>query len=160
MDFTDVNTYMNLHDMFGDIYMLPLGAVPLVVTRNPNHIRALLGGAATEDFPRPENVVDNVKIFFDRAQIGLDGPDHQKNKRMLSDFLFSEAHNAKMSFPLQDIAADFLTRMEIDMARDNDVEAYYIAELEAADISAALSLGRTYKVRKQEVIVSFSRRIH
>ena len=64
MNFRDINTYMKLHEEFGDIYMLPLGAVPLVVTRDPNHIRSLLGGAATETFPRPPNVIANIQILF------------------------------------------------------------------------------------------------
>jgi len=74
----------------------------------------LLGGAATETFPRPPNVIANIRILFDRAQIALDGSEHQANKRMLSDFLFSDAHNALMSFPLQSIASDFITRLEED----------------------------------------------
>jgi cytochrome P450 len=136
---------MKLHEEFGDTYMLPLGDVPLVVTRDPAHIRSLLGGAATETFPRPPNVIANIKILFDRAQIALDGEEHQANKRMLSDFLFSDGHNAMMSFPLQCIASDYLTRMEVESFVKGDAEAYYISELAAADISAALSFGRTYK---------------
>jgi len=145
MNFRDINTYMQLHEEFGDIYMLPLGAVPLVITRDPTHIRSLLGGAATETFPRPPNVIANIRILFDRAQIALDGAEHQANKRMLSDFLFSDAHNAMMSFPLQSIANDFITRLEEDFYENKGAEAYKIAELAAADISAALSFGRTYK---------------
>ena len=67
---------------------------------------------------------------------------------MLIDFLFSDAHNAAMSFPLQSIASDFLTRLEEDFHEggpNNGAEAYKISELCAADISAALSFGRTYK---------------
>jgi len=64
---------------------------------------------------------------------------------MLSDFLFSEAHNALMSYPLQKIAADFLARLETDFYENKGAEAYSIAELAAADISAALSFGRTYR---------------
>mmetsp|Transcript_41078 Transcript_41078/g.66129 ORF Transcript_41078/g.66129 Transcript_41078/m.66129 type:complete len:583 (+) Transcript_41078:501-2249(+) len=125
--------------------MLPLGAVPLVVTRSPEHIRDLLGGNATEDFPRPKNVIANIKILFGRAQIALDGEEHHNNKRMLSEWLFSEEHNAMMSGPFAEIMLDFIGRVETDMATDNNVEAYHIAELAAADVSAALSIGRTYK---------------
>jgi len=148
MNFRDINTYQRLHEEFGDIFMLPLGEIPLVVTRDPNHIRSLLGGAATETFPRPPNVLANIRILFDRAQIALDGTEHQENKRMLIDFLFSDAHNAAISFPLQSIASDFLVRLEQDFHENgpaHGAEAYQIAELAAADISAALSFGRTYK---------------
>lgn len=125
--------------------MLPLGDVPLVITRDPNHIRSLLGGAATETFPRPPNVIANIRLLFDRAQIALDGKEHQANKRMLSDFLFSDSHNAMMSFPLQRIGMDFLVRLEQDFHEKGNAEAYSVAELAAADISAALSFGRTYR---------------
>ena len=145
LNFRDINTYQALHEEFGDCFMLPLGEVPLVVTRDPQHIRSLLGGAATETFPRPPNVIANIRILFDRAQIALDGAEHQANKRMLSDWLFSDGHNALMSFPLQCIAADYLNRLEQDCFLRGDVEAYHISELAAADISAALSFGRTYK---------------
>ena len=64
MNFRDINTYMKLHEEFGDIYMLPLGDIPLVVTRDPQHIRSLLGGASTETFPRPPNVIANIKLLF------------------------------------------------------------------------------------------------
>ena len=47
--------------------------VPLVVTRSPEHIKYLLGKNGTEDFPRPPNVIDNIKLMFGRAQIALDG---------------------------------------------------------------------------------------
>ena len=50
-----------------------------------------------------------------------------------------------MSFPLQKIAVDFLGRLEQDYYENNGAEAYRIAELAAADISAALSFGRTYR---------------
>lgn len=145
MNFRDITTYMKLHEEFGDIFMLPLGEVPLVVTRSPDHIRSLLGGAATETFPRPPNVIANIAILFDRAQIALDGAEHQANKRMLSDFLFSDSHNALMSFPLQRIGMDFLVRLEQDFHEHGNAEAYAISELAAADISAALSFGRTYR---------------
>ena len=64
---------------------------------------------------------------------------------MLSDFLFSDGHNALMSYPLQRIASDFLGRLELDFYQKGGAEAYHIAELAAADISAALSFGRTYR---------------
>ena len=50
-----------------------------------------------------------------------------------------------MSFPLQKIAVDFLGRLEQDYYENKGAEAYRIAELAAADISAALSFGRTYR---------------
>ncbi len=145
LNLRDINTYMKLHEEFGDTYMLPLGEVPLVVTRDPALIRYLLGGDGTETFPRPVNVIANIKILFNRAQIALDGEEHQANKRMLSRFLFSDAHNAMMAAPLQEIASDFLYRLEEDYYENNGAEAYAIAELAAADISSALSMGRTYK---------------
>jgi len=46
LNFRDIDTYMKLHDEFKDILMLPLGEVPVVVTRDQNHIRSLLEGAA------------------------------------------------------------------------------------------------------------------
>ena len=64
---------------------------------------------------------------------------------MLSDFLFSDGHNALMSYPLQSIASDFLVRLETDFYSNRGAEAYHVAELAAADISAALSFGRTYR---------------
>ena len=92
LNLRDINTYQKLHDQFGDIFMLPLGDVPLVVTRSPEHIKSLLGGDGMESFPRcfvvsclsteraptrhkyrPPNVVENVRRMFGRAQIGLDG---------------------------------------------------------------------------------------
>jgi len=87
----------------------------------------------------------DVFIHIDRAQIALDGPEHQANKRMLSEFIFSEGHNALMAYPLQRIASDFLTKLEQDFYEKQGAEAYHIAELAAADISAALSFGRTYR---------------
>jgi len=67
LNFRDIETYMKLHEEFGDIFMLPLGEIPLVVTRDPNHIRSLLGGAATESFPRPPNVIANIRILFGKS---------------------------------------------------------------------------------------------
>jgi len=145
LNLRDINTYMRLHEEFGDIFMLPLGAVPLVVTRNPRHIRSLLGGSATEDFPRPKNVIENIRILFGRAQIALDGKEHQENKRMLSAWLFSEEHNAMMTGPFTEIILDFIGRLEENFGKDRNVDAYRIAELAAADLSASLSMGRTYK---------------
>ena len=145
LNLKDINTYQRLHDEFGDIYMLPLGEVPLVVTQSPAHIRDLLGGSATELFPRPPNVIANIEILFGRAQIALDGEEHQSNKRMLSQWLFSEAENAKMAEPFNKVMLDFIDRLESQMRENGEVEAYYSAELAAADISAVISMGRTYK---------------
>mmetsp|Transcript_8359 Transcript_8359/g.10886 ORF Transcript_8359/g.10886 Transcript_8359/m.10886 type:complete len:631 (+) Transcript_8359:120-2012(+) len=144
MNFKDINTYMKLHEEYGDIYMLPLGAVPLVITRSNEHIRELLGGSATELFPRPPNVIANIRLLFGRAQIALDGEEHQQNKRMLSQWLFSEAENAKMADPFNKVMLDFIDRLESEMNKNGEVEAYYSAELAAADISAVISMGRTY----------------
>ena len=43
LNLRDIQTYQTLHAEFGDIFMLPLGDVPLVVTRSPQHIKSLLG---------------------------------------------------------------------------------------------------------------------
>lgn len=136
---------MKLHEEFGDIFMLPLGEVPLVITRDPSQIRELLGGTATERFPRPPNVIANVKILFGRAQIALDGQEHRDNKRMLSKWLFAEPHNAAMLEPLSEIVQDFMTRISDESKANNGaIEAYYLSELCAADVSASISMGRSY----------------
>jgi len=140
-----LDRYQKLHDEFGDIFMIPLGEVPLVVTRSSDHIRELLGGKATETFPRPPNVIANIEILFGRAQIALDGEEHQNNKRMLSQWMFSTEHNAMMAYPFNEIMIDFINKLECDMHQLGEVEAYHIAELAAADVSASISMGRTYK---------------
>lgn len=145
LDLRDVRTFARLHADFGPIYMLPLGDKPLVVTCNAEHIAELLGGAATESFPRPQNVKDNVKLLFGTAQIALDGTHHQANKRALSSFLFSEAHNSVLAVPFAEVMGDFITRLEDDFARQGAVDAYAVASLAAVDLSALLSFGRTYR---------------
>ena len=146
LDLRNIETYTALHEEFGDIFMLPLGDVPLVVTRDPVQIRELLGGSATERFPRPPNVIANVRILFNRAQIALDGEEHQANKRMLSQWLFAEPHNAMMVEPFSEVVVDFVARLEKErVARGGAVEAYALAELASADVSSAISMGKSYK---------------
>ena len=72
-----------------------------MVTRSPEHIKYLLGQNGTEDFPRPPNVIANIQLMFGRAQIALDGKEHQDNKRMLSNWFFNEDDNRSMGNPVQ-----------------------------------------------------------
>eukprot|EP00756_Hemistasia_phaeocysticola_P012084 Hpha_TRINITY_DN15171_c0_g1::TRINITY_DN15171_c0_g1_i1::g.130169::m.130169 len=145
LNLRDIYTYQKLHDEFGDIFMLPLGDVPLVVTRSPDHIRELLGGNGQVDFPRPPNVIANIELLFGRAQIALDGEAHADNKRVLSNWLFNIDDNAKMVAPFWDLIGDFLDRLSREgQGKGKGVEVYYSAELCAADVSAAISMGRTY----------------
>ena len=147
LNLRDIHTYAKLHEEYGDIFMLPLGEIPLVVTRSPDHIRSLLGGSATRDFPRPANVLENISILFGRAQIALDGEPHEENKRMLSKWLFSTRENAKMMDSFHGVCDAFLERCAEDCA-NGKCEAYGISELASADISGLISMGRSYNALK------------
>eukprot|EP01065_Artemidia_motanka_P037847 TRINITY_DN46753_c0_g1_i1.p1 TRINITY_DN46753_c0_g1~~TRINITY_DN46753_c0_g1_i1.p1 ORF type:complete len:639 (+),score=207.03 TRINITY_DN46753_c0_g1_i1:55-1917(+) len=145
LNLRDIYTYERLHQEYGDIFMLPLGDVPLVVTRSPEHIRDLLGGNGQVDFPRPPNVIANIQLLFGRAQIALDGEVHAENKKVLSNWLFNLKDNAEMVGPIWDLVTDFLNRMATGVGKGKSVEVYEGAELCASDLSAAISMGRTYK---------------
>ena len=56
------------------VFQLPLGPIPLVVTRNPEHIREILGGRGVDLFPRPPHQLAQVRNLFGRAQIAWDTP--------------------------------------------------------------------------------------
>ena len=45
------------------------------------HGLAAQGRVRRQQAPRPPHQLDNIRLFFGRAQIALDGPDHEENKR-------------------------------------------------------------------------------
>jgi cytochrome P450 len=138
----DMDTYVKLHQEYGDIFMLPLGAIPLVVTRSPEHIKSILGGEAMKLFPRPKHALDSIRLLFGRAQIALDGPDHSANKRMLSRWLFSEEKNAEMSTHLSEVCQELVEKIS-EQAKP-DVEVFRLAELASVDLNGVISLGKSY----------------
>jgi hypothetical protein len=137
----DVHAIVDLHEKYGDIMQVLPG---LVFTRDPDHIRSVLGGSGVSSFPRPANVLANIKTVFNRAQIGLDGEEHEENKRMLSDWFFSGTHNAALVDPFAKIANDLADRLEQKTAESSSVGVGAWAELAAADISSIVSFGKSY----------------
>lgn len=138
----DMDTYVRLHKEYGDIFMLPLGQVPLVVTRSPEHIKSILGGEAMKLFPRPKHALESIRLLFGRAQIALDGSEHSANKRMLSRWLFSEEKNAEMSTHLSEVCQELVEKIS-EQAKP-DVEVFRLAELASVDLNGVISLGKSY----------------
>ena len=138
----DMDTYVRLHKEYGDIFMLPLGQVPLVVTRSPEHIKSILGGEAMKLFPRPKHALESIRLLFGRAQIALDGHEHSANKRMLSRWLFSEEKNAEMSTHLSEVCQELVEK--ISEQANPDVEVFRLAELASVDLNGVISLGKSY----------------
>jgi hypothetical protein len=141
LNIKDVNVVNSLHQEYGDVVQVLPG---LVFTRDPDHIRAVLGGAGVTTFPRPANVLANIKTVFNRAQIGLDGNDHEENKRMLSEWFFSTEQNAGLVVPFAVIAAQFSDRLGDESSSTGSVDVGTWAELAAADLSATISFGKSY----------------
>eukprot|EP00397_Hematodinium_sp_SG-2012_P069487 GEMP01119707.1.p1 GENE.GEMP01119707.1~~GEMP01119707.1.p1 ORF type:complete len:181 (+),score=42.75 GEMP01119707.1:59-601(+) len=89
LDLMSIRTFEDLHDRYGDIFILPLGETPLVVTRHPEHIRQLLVEMGdTHQFPRPPNVIANVKTLFGEALIATDGKLHKERRQHLNPHFF------------------------------------------------------------------------
>lgn len=143
LNLRDMRTYEKLHEKYGDTFMLPLGQIPLVVTCSPEHISYLLGGSGQVDFPRPPNVIANVKRMFGRAQIALDGEEHENNKRMLSQYTFSKKHNKNMVEPLSRVVTEFCNKLV--QSKTDSIEIFHWAELAAADMSGVVSHGKGYQ---------------
>jgi hypothetical protein len=141
LNIKDVHVVDTLHQQYGDVVQVLPG---LVFTRDPDHIRAVLGGAGVTTFPRPANVLANIKTVFNRAQIGLDGEDHEENKRMLSEWFFSTEQNAGLVAPFAEIAAQFADKIGRESSTAGSVSVGPWAELAAADLSAMISFGKSY----------------
>ena len=109
-----------------------------MVTRSPDHIKYLLGGNGTEDFPRPANVIANIHLMFGRAQIGLDGQDHQDNKRMLSNWFFNEKDNESMAHPVFAVASELTQVLARESARNGVARLTFLSPLPCPPIPCLL----------------------
>lgn len=143
LNLRDIHTYTKLHEQYGDIFQLPLGKVPLIVTRDADHIRTVLGGQGVDLFPRPPHQLSCVRLLFGRAQIALDGKTHQDNKRMLSSWLFDDGHNAS-AFPGLKARAEELVDVIGRSCTGAGADISIPAELASVDINATISFGRSY----------------
>eukprot|EP00397_Hematodinium_sp_SG-2012_P011228 GEMP01011362.1.p1 GENE.GEMP01011362.1~~GEMP01011362.1.p1 ORF type:complete len:510 (+),score=111.25 GEMP01011362.1:81-1610(+) len=143
LDLMSIRTFEDLHDRYGDIFILPLGETPLVVTRHPEHIRQLLVEMGdTHQFPRPPNVIANVKTLFGEALIATDGKLHKERRQHLNPHFF-EPEKLRISW---ENSRPFIERYvssmhDLSASDPAGADAYFLAELLSFDLTGRLILG-------------------